>query len=292
MTIVSFWRVLAVETKQIYTILAIADDMGLIEINHKALLERVLGDEGLLQSFDRARDGLSVFWALADVVADRLKKPSHAVVHQYRDLQKQDEMPLTDEILNAAAPVYSENELSVMTWARQTVRRDDVVILDTETTGLRGYPIEVAVIGLDGRVLFDKRIKPPDGVMIDVKAEAVHGIHINDLQDCPEWGAVADEFYAVVRDKLVVIYNADFDTGIIQRANNQYDKHMNVNSQCLMQKYAEYRSEWSHWHGNFRWHTLSNACQQMGIEVENAHSALGDAKMTLKLLHALADKFK
>lgn len=276
------------ETKQIYTILVIADDMGLIEINHKALVERVLGDEGLLQSFDQTRDGLSVFWALADVVADRLKNPSHALVHQYPDLQKQDEMPLTDEILNAAAPVYSENELSVMKWAWETVCRDDVVILDTETTGLKGYPIEVAVIGLDGRVLFDKRVKPPEGVMIDIKAQNVHGIHINDLQDCPEWGAVADEFYAVVKDKLVVIYNADFDTGVIQRANNRYDKPMKVTSQCLMEQYAKYNGEWNDYHGNYRWVKLSQACTAMCIEVENAHSALGDAKMTLKLLRALA----
>lgn len=63
-------------------------------------------------------------------------------------------------------------------------------MLDTETTGLRGVIIEVAVIdAYDGRVLLDTLVHP-EGLGVEPGARAVHGIPDVELADAPTWEQV------------------------------------------------------------------------------------------------------
>jgi DNA polymerase-3 subunit epsilon len=183
------------------------------------------------------------------------------------------------------------NQLNAILWAKGLIDGGGFVVLDTETTDLDGYPIEVAVVSPQGTVLFDRQIKPPEGEKINPKAFKTHGISLDDLKDCPEWGAVASDFADAIKGKTVVIYNADFDSDVVNRANQKYGIPFQLRGAvCAMKSYAEWNGDWNNYRRDYRWVPLTDAARQMGVEINGAHSAKGDALMTLAVIQALAAK--
>ncbi len=97
------------------------------------------------------------------------------------------------------------------------------ILLDTETTGLdpaQGHRIiEIGCVELVDRRLtqrtFHQYLQPDRA--IDAGAEEVHGISAEFLKDKPHFGDVVDEFLDFVRDAEVVIHNAPFDVGFIDK---------------------------------------------------------------------------
>ena len=396
------------EAKEIYTVLAVAADVGLINFNFDELCKRTLADGHFLQIFDHKREGTSYIWAVADLLEERLESPGAQAsatfpgykVHMIQNVEKSisksgnvtwkafdeddaviflrqahkglmmdagilqqlnymkvgdvveleagafihttedgdfrkpvifdgiwkfesiDYAPDDDDIrtmteaklrdhqnsLCSPVPVHDAmdeppdfsvpvpeapvHQLKAIRWADEMVSEGDFVVLDTETTGLDGYPVQVAVIGSDGAVLFDELIKPPDGVTMHPKALAVHGITLDSLKDKPEWDVMAKRFKAVVRGKRVVIYNAKFDIGIIKRATDHYNRGVIPwkSAECAMEQYAEFNGDWNDYRGNFRWVALTEAARALGVRVADAHNALGDCLMTLGVVKALAAK--
>lgn len=71
-----------------------------------------------------------------------------------------------------------------MGWAREILGSDGL-ILDSETTGLGSSAeiIELGVIDMAGRVIFNSRLRPVGG--IDPGAARVHGITLGDLAAAP-----------------------------------------------------------------------------------------------------------
>lgn len=196
-------------------------------------------------------------------------------------------------VVNASAddvPEPPENETAAIEWADRLIESGDFVVLDTETSDLDGYPIEVAVVSPQGTVLFERRIKLPKGEGISPKAFAVHGISTDMLMDCPEWGAVASEFADTIKGKTVVTYNAEFDLKILRRANAQYGIPLTLTAECAMRRYAEYNGDWDDYHGNWRWVTLGIAAAECKVDVSKLHTAAGDALATLGVIQALAAK--
>ena len=51
-----------------------------------------------------------------------------------------------------------------------------------------------------------------------------------------------------------------------------------------MLQYAKFWGEWDDYRGNYKWQKLIHAARQQGIEVQNAHRALGDCLMTLAVM--------
>ncbi len=97
------------------------------------------------------------------------------------------------------------------------------VILDTETTGLepsQGHRIiEIGCVELRNRRKTDRTFHQylnPDRD-IDEGAVDVHGIRQSDLADKPRFREIASEFVEFVRDSEVIIHNAPFDVGFIDR---------------------------------------------------------------------------
>lgn len=178
-------------------------------------------------------------------------------------------------------------------WAYEMFQ-NDFVVLDTETTGFDGHPIEIAVIDSEGTVLFNERIKPPTGVTIHPKAQAVHGISADDLADAYTFDQVALQLKDLLNGRHVVIYNAGFDVPVIRRAYEaagMADDTPHMTAECAMEQYAVAHGAWNDHHGSYTWVKLTEAAAAMGVTVENAHNALGDALMTLGLLKAMAKKW-
>lgn len=162
-------------------------------------------------------------------------------------------------------------------WARQILARTDVAILDTETSSLSGYPIEIAVIALDGTVLFHQLVTPP--VAVDPEAHAIHGISDEELATAPALPDVwADLQKALVGRTLLLAYNASFDQAVMERAARHYGLPvLEQEWECIMLWHAQYFGEWSTYHGGYKWQPL-----------DGGHRALGDCQAALERLRDMA----
>ena len=96
------------------------------------------------------------------------------------------------------------------------------LILDTETTGLNfdnDKIIEIGIVELKDNVLtqnyFHQYINPERE--ISLSAQKVHGISNDFLIDKPIFGEVAQKFLDFVKDDVIIIHNADFDTSFINK---------------------------------------------------------------------------
>lgn len=183
--------------------------------------------------------------------------------------------------------------------AYETLLKSDLRIWDSETTDLDGNFIEIAVIDLTGRVLFDRRLRPQ--CLIASGAYAVHGIRDEELASEPTFFDVFHELRDVLHGKPWLIYSAEFDSGhLYSEMHNSsyaaYYKAYPIKSPdiiCAKEMYAEWYGEWHNYYKSYRWQKLTSACADLGIHVrESAHSAVGDCLRTLEVIYALADWYK
>jgi DNA polymerase-3 subunit epsilon len=171
-------------------------------------------------------------------------------------------------------------------WARTLMDRRDWVVLDTETTGLGSDAevVEIAVVDHAGVVLLDELVRPVDP--IPAAATAVHGIGDRDVAEARTYELVHGDLVELVRDRLVVIYNAAFDRRILAQSARRYGLPPPVRyqyDQDAMWMYARFVGEWSEAHGDYRWQKLPPA---PGVSV---HRALGDCLSTLALIRRMAE---
>jgi DNA polymerase III subunit epsilon len=176
-------------------------------------------------------------------------------------------------------------------WARQLLE-DDVVILDTETTGLSVFDqiVQVAVIDRTGAVLLDTLVKPTRP--IPQIAASIHGITDAMVQDAPTFGAISHALLMAIGGKRVVIYNASFDVSMLHQSDQLYQIESDPTWAPLghdgwrglavwddaMGPYSAWCGDWSEYHGDYRWQKLPGG----------DHSALGDCRATLAVIKKMA----
>lgn len=162
-------------------------------------------------------------------------------------------------------------------WARQILQRSDVLILDTETTGLDGEIIELTIINLQDEVIYNQRFNPLSE--ISEGAAAIHGITAEMVVDKPRFADCASELSPLLASVgLVLIYNAAFDVARLRQTYQLHDVEMpNFKSDCLMEWYAQFCGEWSDYHQSYRWQPLGGD-----------HGALGDCQAALATLREMA----
>jgi DNA polymerase-3 subunit epsilon len=190
----------------------------------------------------------------------------------------------------AAQEVERERLRTLQTVAQRWLTDPTAVILDTETTDLDGYLVQIAVIAMTGMVLFASLVNPQTSMSDG--AYHVHGISEAQVQDAPTFAQLVDELHAVLRGRLVITYHASFDQHILcnellrlhgtvtwQEAHAARDQWLEaMRWGCAMELYAEWVGDWSSWHGGYRWQPLPGG----------DHTALGDCLATLALLTSMA----
>jgi DNA polymerase III epsilon subunit-like protein len=161
-------------------------------------------------------------------------------------------------------------------WARAMTAPMAAVLLDTETTALYGFLVEVAVLdACTGEVLLDTLIQP--GEEISEAAASVHGIRDSDVADAPLLAEVLPRLLDVTRDRTVIAYNAEFDAGRIA-AHAERDRldveHLarTASWSCLMRRRAA-------WEGHSRRRRLGGG-----------HRALDDCAAARSLLMTMASR--
>jgi DNA polymerase-3 subunit epsilon len=95
------------------------------------------------------------------------------------------------------------------------------VVLDTETTGLisgKDRIVEIACIELVNHFPTKKEFHQyinPDGVKVTSGALETHGYSDEFLSTKPKFKDIAKDFLDFIKDKKLIIHNADFDLGMI-----------------------------------------------------------------------------
>jgi DNA polymerase III epsilon subunit-like protein len=181
----------------------------------------------------------------------------------------------------------------VLSYIAQLVQAGNWLTLDTETTGRRSEDqvIEVAICEPKLPELPTRSWLIRPTIHIQDEATQLHGIHMEDLADCPTYAECWSEIEAVINGRKTVMYNADFDYHRLfmsARAHNMKRPRI-WTGQCAMHWYAIYYGKPFGYDG-YEYQSLEDACQQMEIPVEEPlHRAATDARLTAKLLLKLAE---
>lgn len=170
------------------------------------------------------------------------------------------------------------------------ILKKDIVILDTETTGLGNDDeiVEISIIDKNENILLDTLVRPT--IPIPYDAYSVHGINDLDVMDTPRYPEIHKEIINTVKDKTVVIYNASYDFRILEQTSLKYDLENPLRYAkdifCAMKNYAVINGEWNYNYGNYKWVNLSKAasCENVNTYDLTLHRALADTIVTLRLI--------
>jgi DNA polymerase-3 subunit epsilon len=173
---------------------------------------------------------------------------------------------------------FEEGRIEAVKTSQKLLSQSDWVILDTETTGLKNPQIvEIAVINHMGNPLINTLVKPT--IRISQDAKRVHGISNYQVMDAPCFADIYDDLKSVIHDKIVIIYNADFDINVINNCCKIYGlPQLKIKAFCLMELYSQWYGEYSQYWGNYKWQPLPNA----------GHRALNDCLACLGILKEMA----
>lgn len=166
----------------------------------------------------------------------------------------------------------------------QQLLSGNTVILDTETTGISrdSEIVELAILSINGDVLFNSFIKPQHP--IDPRAIAVHGITDEMVANAPSFTDIAEQVYRILKDKTIVAHNVVYDTGRLNYEFGRagYDGHGASGTACTMLLSMEYDGQ--------RWKKLAATMKWLGIEHKGeSHRALYDTQCCHLVLKGLAE---
>lgn len=165
------------------------------------------------------------------------------------------------------------------------------IILDTETTGLSAEKdriVEIACVELNNYIptknIFHSFINP--GIKVSEDAFRVHGYSDEFLATKPKFKDVAQNFINFIKNKKLIIHNADFDLGFL---NNEF-KRLNLKpilKSDIVDTLQIARSKFPGV-GN----SLDALCKRFKINIEarEKHSALLDCHLLSKVYIELVDK--
>lgn len=173
------------------------------------------------------------------------------------------------------------------------IRSGEYVVLDTETTGVHREAeiVQCAVIDSQGKTLLDRLIKPV--FPIPEEATAIHGITNEQVKDAALFPY--EELTRLLNGRNVIVYNAQFDSTMLYQSmraaylSNLYiDWRTIANFHCAMLAFARVYGDWDQRRKSYRWKKLVQACAYYHIPVIDAHNALADCQMTLRVCQAMA----
>jgi DNA polymerase-3 subunit epsilon len=97
---------------------------------------------------------------------------------------------------------------------------------------------------------------------------------------------------AVLKGRVIGIYNADFDLRLLRQTNKAYGLPMSIETNqafCVMKLFAAFYGEWNARNNGFKSQKLEFAGKFLKIPIPNSHDAIDDARLTAALTWAIAD---
>ncbi len=178
----------------------------------------------------------------------------------------------------------------------ELLNRDDVLVIDTETTGVtkNSEVLDIGILNTKGETLLDAVIMPAGS--IPRGASDVHGLTLDKLKalNAQPWANIHKQvMHLLANAKLIVVYNADFDYRMLEQTCRKAGLQMvreRSKWKCAMLDYARFRGERTR-RGSFRWHKLGAAYQrETGHRPDGLHRALADCVLTLNLMRSVSGK--
>ena len=165
------------------------------------------------------------------------------------------------------------------------------IILDTETTGLsaeKDRVVEIACVELNNYIptnnIFHTFINPE--IKVSTDAFRVHGYSDEFLSTKPKFKDIAQDFINFIKDKKLIIHNADFDLGFL---NNEF-KRLNLKPILKSEVIDTLQIARSKFPGTGN--SLDALCKRFKINIESRekHSALLDCQLLSKVYIELIEK--
>ena len=165
------------------------------------------------------------------------------------------------------------------------------IILDTETTGLSAEKdriVEIACVELNNYIptnnIFHTFINPE--IKVSTDAFRVHGYSDEFLSTKPKFKDIVQDFINFIKDKKLIIHNADFDLGFL---NNEF-KRLNLKPILKSEVIDTLQIARSKFPGTGN--SLDALCKRfkINIELREKHSALLDCQLLSKVYIELIEK--
>jgi len=166
------------------------------------------------------------------------------------------------------------------------------IFMDTETTGLDSLSeiIEIAILDSDGNILFNSLIKPLSP--IPMAAMQFHGISNEMVVNAPRWFVIWEQIRGIFFDRLIGIYNDEFDLRMIEQTNKLSGIARWQPGKIpldIMRLFADFRSVWDPYHNSNKIFRLEDAGRYFNICIPNSHRALDDALLAREVLIKIAE---
>ena len=166
----------------------------------------------------------------------------------------------------------------------ELVEREDVFILDTETTGFgeRAEIIEIAMIDTTGKERFQSLCKPQRS--IPKSATKVNKITDRMVADAKTWADIHGTVKNLFKQAdFVLAWNAEFDKRMLWQTADRYGLAWENKYQLhdLLSDYRKLRPD-------RLGHSLKEACSHEGVprDENKAHRALDDCNSVLDMMRA------
>ena len=171
--------------------------------------------------------------------------------------------------------------------------------IDFETTGLSPETDRVLEIGIacydQGQQSALKNWLVNPGVPIPEQARAVHRISDEELAVAPTVQAVFGEVFEALKGRIPLAYNAEFDRGFLLAEHRRLESAIETQSELPPALRPDVT-----WLDPLVWvrelqreeksKKLGDACARLGVSLQNAHRAAGDAEAAAGVMLALAEQ--
>jgi DNA polymerase-3 subunit epsilon len=174
-------------------------------------------------------------------------------------------------------------------WGGNSAAKDQIddqteyIVIDTETTGLykKDRIVEIAcVVFKNGKMLeeWSTLINPSR----DVGPTHIHKITPSMVSIAPTFSQISNDFLRLLSGRVVVCHNASFDVRMLKQEFERIAIDVDFgNPFCTMIAARQTLPSGLD--------SLSEACKELGIQLEGVHSALGDARMTMALFQFVGE---
>ncbi len=159
----------------------------------------------------------------------------------------------------------------------------EYVSFDVETTGLNKSDriVEIGFVAFsDGKVLeeWSTLLNP----LRDIGKSNIHGITPTMVSAAPLFEDVINDIFRMINGRVLVAHNLSFDTRMLiqefNRANTQGEIGKGFCTMVASRRLLAGSGD-----------SLAATCSELGIETVKAHSALGDARMTMQIFQNLME---
>ena len=166
------------------------------------------------------------------------------------------------------------------------VRNDRYVVVDLEatSTGSKAKIIQVGIVVIENGEIVDQYatdVNPHEP--LDSHIKELTGLTDQRLAEAPEFSQVAGKIFELVKDGVFVAHNVQFDANLLAEFLffEGYElRTPRIDTVELAQVFYPQLEKYN----------LGILCQELGISLEKAHTALSDAQATAELFLCMRQK--